>query len=310
MVTYKQAGVDIAKADKFVKEIKKIAPAVGGFSGLFKLDAKRYKNPLLVSSTDGVGTKLKIAQLCNKHNTIGIDLVAMCVNDIITCGAKPMFFLDYLATGKLKVNVALQIIKGISKGCHQGNCKLLGGETAEMPGFYSRGEYDLAGFCVGIVEKKKVIDGGRIKPGDLIVGLRSSGLHSNGFSLVRKIFSKKELKGLGKELLKPTKIYVKEILSLINKIDIHGIAHVTGGGFYDNISRILPKDCQALIHRGSWKLPGIFKLIQKRGRITDKGMYRTFNMGIGMVVITKSAPSKGAKVIGKIVKGKRGVKIV
>ena len=315
MVTYKEAGVDIKKAEKLVKRIKGIARGIGGFSGLYPMEMARYKKPFLVASTDGVGTKLKIAQLIRKHDTVGIDLVAMCVNDIITCGAKPMFFLDYFATGKLELGVAEEVIKGIHKGCLQGGCPLIGGETAEMPGLYKKGEYDLAGFCVGIVDRKEVIDGKKIKPGDIIFGLPSSGLHSNGFSLVRKIFSQRELKSLGKELLKPTKIYVKDILSV--RSIVRGIAHITGGGFIDNIPRILPQRCQGIIHKGSWRLPRIFQLIQKKGKIKEEEMFHTFNMGIGMVLIVSPAKRKRllsrlpqARPIGEVVSGRRQVKIV
>jgi len=315
MVTYKEAGVDIKKAEKLVKKIKGIAPGIGGFSGLFPIELARYKKPFLVSSTDGVGTKLKIAQLLRKHDTVGIDLVAMCVNDIITCGAKPLFFLDYFATGKLELGVAQEVIRGIYKGCLQSGCRLLGGETAEMPGFYKRGEYDLAGFCVGIVEKEEVVDGKEIIPGDIIFGLPSSGLHSNGFSLVRKIFSEKELKSLGKELLKPTKIYVKDVLSV--RSILRGIAHISGGGFIDNVPRILPRRRQALIHKGSWRVPRIFDVLQKKGKIGEEEMFHTFNMGIGMVLIVSPAKRKRllsrlprARPIGEVVSGRRQVKIV
>jgi len=315
MVTYKEAGVDIKKAERLVKKIKRIAPEIGGFSGLFPIELEGYKRPLLVASTDGVGTKLKIAQLLKKHDTVGIDLVAMGVNDVITCGAKPLFFLDYFATGKLELGVAEEVIKGIYKGCLEAQCRLIGGETAEMPGFYKPGEYDLAGFCVGIIEEKKVIDGKEIEPQDIIFGLPSSGLHSNGFSLVRKVFSEKEQRRLGKELLKPTKIYVKDIL-LVRSI-LRGIAHITGGGFIDNIPRILPERCQAIIHKGTWKIPKIFKLVQKRGKIQEEEMFHTFNMGIGMVLVVSPDKKKkilsllpGARIIGEVVSGRRQVKIV
>lgn len=315
MVTYKEAGVDIKKAEKLVKKIKGIAPGIGGFSGLFPIELARYKKPFLVSSTDGVGTKLKIAQLLRKHDTVGIDLVAMCVNDIITCGAKPLFFLDYFATGKLELGVAQEVIRGIYKGCLKSGCRLVGGETAEMPGFYKRGEYDLAGFCVGIVESEEVVDGKEIIPGDIIFGLASSGLHSNGFSLVRKIFSEKELKSLGKELLKPTKIYVKDVLSV--RSIVRGIAHISGGSFIDNIPRILPRRCQALIHKGSWRVPRIFDVLQKKGKIGEEEMFHTFNMGIGMVLIVSPAKRKRllsrlprARPIGEVVSGRRQVNIV
>ena len=315
MVTYKQAGVDIERAEKLIKRIKGMVRGIGGFSGLFPIEVAKYEKPFLVAATDGVGTKLKIAQFLKKHNTVGIDLVAMCVNDIITCGAKPIFFLDYFATGKLELGVAQEVIKGIHNGCVQSGCILLGGETAEMPGFYKRGEYDLAGFCVGIVEKKEVVDGKEIEPGDIIFGLPSSGLHSNGFSLLRKIFSQKEWISLRKELLRPTKIYVKDVLSV--KSIVRGIAHITGGGFIDNIPRILPQGCQALIRKGSWKVPGIFHLVQKKGKIQEGEMFHTFNMGIGMVLIVSPAKRKmllsrlpQAEPIGEVVSGRRQVKIL
>ncbi|MDI6641866.1 MAG: phosphoribosylformylglycinamidine cyclo-ligase [Elusimicrobiota bacterium] len=342
---YKTTGVDIDKANLFVRKIKKLAPKIGGFSGIFSIDTKKFKDPVIAATTDGIGTKLKIAQLVNKHDTVGIDLVAMCVNDLITCGAEPLFFLDYFATGKLNLKVAEEIIEGINKGCKLANCILLGGETAEMPGFYPGGrygEYDLAGFAVGIVEKANVIDGKRIAPGDVLIGLKSSGLHSNGFSLVRKVLSVVEQKKLAGILLTPTKIYVKDILKLITYCSqdshyiqrtvggcgtrqaslinaIHGICHITGGGFYDNIIRILPSGCQAVIHKNSWDVPVIFKMIQSKGKVPEGEMYRVFNMGIGMVVIVSESASSTVKnllkdsiVIGEIVRCKSGkaVKII
>lgn len=321
MVTYKKSGVDIEKGNILVQKIKKIAPEIGGFSGLFPLPTEASKQNFLAASTDGVGTKLKIAQLVNKHDTVGIDLVAMCANDIITIGAKPLFFLDYFATGKLKVTVAAEVVKGIVAGCRQAQCVLLGGETAEMPGFYKTGEYDLAGFCVGIIEKNKLIKHNKVKPQDVVIGLPSSGVHSNGYSLIRKVFSQKELKKYASQLLNPTKIYVKDILYVLEKTKskqiIKGIAHITGGGFIDNIPRILPKNCKAIIEKNAWGVPGIFKIIQEKGKITEHEMFRTFNMGIGMVLVVqpknvnkilKYLPQ--AKVIGTIEKGKRGVKII
>jgi phosphoribosylformylglycinamidine cyclo-ligase len=285
MTTYKEAGVDIDKANKFVDWIKRQIPQIGFFSGFYEIDKNRY----LVATTDGVGTKLKIAQLVNKHDTVGIDLVAMNVNDIITCGAKPLFFLDYIACGKVELNVLKQIMKGIIKGCKIAECKILGGETAEMPGMYDVSEYDLAGFACGVVKKQNLIVGENIKPGDKIIGLFSSGLHSNGYSLVRKVFSQEEQIKYSKEFLKPTKIYVKEILELLKNFkpneDVKGIVNITGGGFYDNIVRILPKNTKAIIKKNSWKPYKIFDLIQKKGNISDKEMYRTFNMGIGMTIV-------------------------
>ncbi len=320
MVTYKKAGVDIDKADKLVNWIIKINPSIGGFSGLFPLNGKQYKNPVLASSTDGVGTKLRIAQLVNKHDTIGIDLVAMCVNDLLTCGAKPLFFLDYFATGKLDLRVTQRVIRGIVKGCALADSILLGGETAEMPQCYKSGEYDLAGFSVGVVEKNKIINGSRIKPGDLIVGLESAGLHSNGFSLVQKVFSRKELKKMSSELLKPTKIYVKTLLPLINSGHspalIKGLVHITGGGLIDNLPRILPLNCRAVIYKDEWEIPGIFCSIREKGKITEGEMFRVFNMGIGMVLIIAQKHGdlilksiKKSHLIGKIVSGKKDVKL-
>ncbi|MGD2279123.1 MAG: phosphoribosylformylglycinamidine cyclo-ligase [Candidatus Omnitrophota bacterium] len=329
-LTYKQAGVDIGKANRLVRDIKKLTNAtrikgsvgsIGGFGGFFDLSPSGAKGSLLVASTDGVGTKLKIAQDTGVHGTVGIDLVAMCVNDVLCSGARPLFFLDYFATGKLDGKIWKEVIKGITAGCKEARCALLGGETAEMPGMYDRGEYDLAGFCVGSVERKKVIDGSRIKPGDAVLGLASSGLHSNGYSLVRKVFTGKEIEKNKRLLLKPTRIYVKPVLEVSKKVPIKGIANITGGGFYDNISRILPGNARAVIKEGSWKLPGVFKLITEKADIEKKELYTTFNMGIGMVLIV---PQKEVKktitilkrkfkleswIIGKVVKGKKGVEI-
>src|SRR6056297_2038906 len=279
---YKKSGVDIELANSIIDQVKPMIHSthipgvmneIGNFAGLFSLSQEKIENPVLVSGTDGVGTKLMIANLMRKHNTIGIDLVAMCVNDILTCGAKPIFFLDYLATGKLKKSKMVDIIKGITRGCKKAGCALLGGETAEMPGFYPKGEYDLSGFAVGIVERKKIITGENIQPGDILIGLASSGLHSNGFSLVRKILLEQEKIdlnefpgnlniSLGEELLKPTRIYVNGILSLLEKFQIKGIAHITGGGFYDNIPRILPQGTAANIYKDNWPHLSIFKFIQ------------------------------------------------
>jgi len=316
MVTYKQAGVDIDKAGSFVEYIKKEAAAafgsdrlreIGFFSGFYLLEnIKKYRKPVIVSSCDGVGTKLKIAFLLNKHSTVGIDLVAMNVNDIITCGARPLFFLDYYACGKLNLKVAKQVMRGIIAGCKESNCVLLGGETAEMPGFYKPDEYDLAGFAVGIVEKDEIITGEGIVPGDTVVGLPSSGVHSNGFSLIRKIFNEEELKKYGYELLKPTFIYVGAVLKLLSRFRkyIKGIANITGGGFYDNILRILPGNCIAVIYSYLWKPQKIFTIIQQKGNIPDKEMFRTFNCGIGMVLIVDKRLSieKMRKVIPEVIK--------
>jgi phosphoribosylformylglycinamidine cyclo-ligase len=318
-ITYKSAGVNIDAGNDLVERLKKKLPKIGGFGGLFPINGTRYN---LVSSTDGVGTKLKLAFLFNKHDTIGIDLVAMNVNDLICVGAKPLFFLDYFACGKLNVSQAEEVIKGIAKGCELSGSSLIGGETAEMPGFYKDGEYDLAGFSVGIIEKGKQINGKKIKPGNVVIGLPSSGLHSNGYSLVRKAFSDAELKIYSKQLLAPTKIYVKEVLAALSKFNsneqcIVGIAHITGGSFYDKIERILPENVRVVIEKKSWKVPEIFKLVQEKGKVPQDDIYRTLNMGIGMVLIVHCDAAlqvkkffKGAKVIGYIKKGNRGVEII
>ncbi len=297
--------MDIDKGNDFVSQIKPIVSStfksgvltgIGGFGGLFALGGGRFKDPVLVSSTDGVGTKLKIAFMCNKHDTIGIDLVAMCVNDIVVCGAQPLFFLDYFATAKLELNVATDVIRGIAEGCSIAKCSLIGGETAEMPGIYSPGDYDLAGFVVGICERDKIIDGSEIKVGDKLIGLASSGLHSNGYSLVRKVcFEELKLSvddyikelgcTLGEELLKPTRIYSEPLQNLIKHFKVKGLVHITGGGLIDNIPRVLPNGCKAVIHSNSWEPQPIFKFLQKKGKITPHEMCRTFNNGIGMVVI-------------------------
>ncbi len=337
-ITYKDAGVDIDAGDLFVRKIKpfvkstlrpEVLTDIGGFGGLFAL--KKYKNPVLVSGTDGVGTKLKIAFLMNRHDTVGIDLVAMCVNDIIVSGAEPLFFLDYFATGKLKPEAHSQVVKGIADGCRQAGCALIGGETAEMPSFYGEDEYDLAGFAVGVVEKKNLINGSRIRPGDQLIGLASSGLHSNGFSLVRKALFEKagygvediltELGGptLGESLLTPTRIYAKNVLALMRDFDIKGMAHITGGGITENTPRMLPKNTAALIRKGAWEILPIFTLVRKKAGVDDGEMYRTFNMGIGLILavpkkqveaVLKKAAKLGERAyhIGAIVKGKQVVK--
>ena len=330
-VTYKKAGVDIKKAESLLKDVKKLIDttrvrgsmdSVGGFGGFFDPSKRGVKDPLLVASTDGVGTKLKIAQAVNKHDTVGIDLVAMCVNDVICSGARPLFFLDYFATGKLKDKAYKDVLKGIVKGCREAECALLGGETAEMPGMYSRGEYDLAGFTVGAVSRSDAIDGKKIKKGDIILGLASSGLHSNGFSLVRKLFTKKEIKKEHKELLKPTRIYVKPFFGLAGKVKIKGAANITGGGFYDNIPRMLPRGVKVLIEKASWPVPSIFRKIEKKSNLSEKELYRTFNMGIGMVLAVSPREAEKAKkilkkkyrlnswVIGKAAPGRKEVKLV
>lgn len=302
-INYKDAGVDVANGQKEVELIKNLVEKtqsenvlskLGGFSGLFSLENLNIKNPVLVSGTDGVGTKVMLAQMMDKHDTIGIDCVAMCVNDILCQGAKPLFFLDYIACGKLVPEKMEKIVKGVADGCLQANASLIGGETAEMPGLYKKNDYDLAGFCVGIVDKEKIITGEKIKKGDHIFGLKSSGIHSNGYSLVRKIVLEKEklsldekIEGLytslGEELLKPTKIYVKEILALLEKIEINGLSHITGGGFYENIPRMIPDGLCAKIDVRNIPLPKIFSLLEKWGELDKKDMYETFNMGVGLV---------------------------
>jgi phosphoribosylformylglycinamidine cyclo-ligase len=332
-ITYKDSGVDIDAGNTFVKMIKPLVKAtsrpevmadIGGFGGLFSLNTSKYKNPVLVSGTDGVGTKLKLAFMADRHDTVGIDLVAMCVNDIVVQGAEPLFFLDYLATGKLDPAKAADIVKGISAGCVQAGCALIGGETAEMPGFYADGEYDIAGFTVGVVDRDNLIDGSSITVGNRLIGLASTGLHSNGYSLARKvIFEKMGLKidsilpGTGRtvadELLTPTRIYVKSILNLLRDFTINGIAHITGGGLLENIPRVLPQGCKAVIRKGSWTVPTIFDIIREAGNIEEGEMNRTLNCGIGMVLavpedqtddilIRLSGLHESAFIIGEIAK--------
>ncbi len=287
MLTYKMSGVDIAAGDELVRRIQTFAPAIGGFSGLFPIDDERF----LVASTDGVGTKLELAIQARKFDTVGIDLVAMVVNDIVTCGAKPLFFLDYFACGKLDVDQAEQVLRGIVAGCEEAGCQLLGGETAEMPGFYPAGKFDLAGFGVGVVAKTRAITGQGIQAGDVLLGIPSSGPHSNGFSLIRKVLKVADLPlsqpygagNLGEALLTPTRIYVTEVLSLASRFEVRGIAHITGGGF-DNIRRIVPEGLEPRIDYGTWAVPSIFGFLQSQGNIPDEEMRRTFNMGIGMVL--------------------------
>jgi phosphoribosylformylglycinamidine cyclo-ligase len=300
-LNYKDAGVDIEAGNALVERIKPIAartriPGVmaglGGFGSLFELPLDKYKNPVLVSGTDGVGTKLKLAIDSGIHNTVGIDLVAMCVNDIIVQGAEPLFFLDYFATGKLDVNTAAAVIEGIGKGCELAGAALVGGETAEMPNMYADGDYDLAGFCVGIVEKSEMLDGNKVKAGDKLIGLASSGAHSNGYSLIRKILERSELsldepfdgKTLGEALLAPTKIYVKSLLALLKKIDVHALAHITGGGLTENLPRVIPENLNAQIDLKSWQFPAIFDWLQSNGNVSQADMLITFNCGVGMVV--------------------------
>lgn len=329
-ITYAKAGVSIDKGNEFVRRIKPLAKStsipgivsgIGGFSALFDIKSLGLKHPLIVSSTDGVGTKLQVAQFTGCHETIGIDLVAMCVNDLVTCGAKPLFFLDYYAMGKLKLEQSVSMMKGIVKGCRDAGCALIGGETAEMPGFYDEDKYDLAGFAIGVVDKSKVIDGVDVKRGDVVIGLASSGFHSNGYSLVRKLYSKVELSGsIGKKFLTPTKIYVKPVLDLISKVKVKALAHITGGGFYDNIPRVIPSGLGVIVQKNSWQVPPLFWQVMERAQVSSHEMFRTFNMGIGMIaVVGKKDVQKTQKilsafsikswVIGEMVKGS-GVKIV
>lgn len=336
--SYEASGVNLEAGYEVVSRIKKHVAStarrgcmgnIGAFGGMFDLGSLNYKHPILVSGTDGVGTKLKIAFALSKHDTIGIDAVAMCVNDVLAQGAEPLIFLDYVAVGKNKPAVVEAIVAGVAEGCRQAGCALVGGETAEMPGMYTEDDYDIAGFTVGAVEKDKLIDCSKVAPGDVLVGIASSGVHSNGFSLVRKIIYDKHLdlnkkyeetgdKTLGEVLLTPTKIYVKPVLEILKNADVHGIAHITGGGFDENIPRILPEDCGVEIREGSWEIPGIFKLLEKEGEVPHREMFNIFNMGIGMVLavepddvstVIKILTEWGEKasVIGKVVPGEKKV---
>jgi phosphoribosylformylglycinamidine cyclo-ligase len=305
---YAEAGVDNDKGNEFVRRIKNIVAEthgrgvlndIGGFSGLFAIGNAGYEDPVLIASTDGVGTKLTVAKLCGRHDTIGIDLVAMCVNDVVVSGAKPLFFLDYFSISKLDIDLATQVVKGIAQGCKISGCALIGGETAEMPGLYQSGDYDIAGFVVGIAERDSIIDGSDIRVGDKIFGLASSGLHSNGYSLVRKICFEelnlsvdqqiKELGcTLGEELLRPTRIYVQSLLQTLRHHKINGLVHNTGGGFLDNVPRILPAGCKAVIDPAAWPAPPVFTFLEKNGRVSREEMFRTFNMGIGMMALVNN----------------------
>lgn len=339
MTTYKDAGVDVEAGYKAVKlmgqHVKKtfrpeVLTDIGGFGGLFSLNKDKYKEPVLVSGTDGVGTKLKIAFLMDKHDTVGIDCVAMCANDIVCSGAEPLFFLDYIALGKNRPEKVAEIVKGVADGCVMAGCALIGGETAEMPGFYPENEYDIAGFCVGIVEKSKIIDGSSISEGNSLIGLASSGLHSNGYSLVRKLLNIKQERlseyissleaTLGEELLKPTRIYVKTVLDLVRRYEIKGISHITGGGFIENIPRMIPEGYRTKIFKDSWPVLPVFRLLQDIGNINEKDMFNTFNMGVGMVIAVEkntaqdiikylNSEKEQAYIIGEVVKGKAGVDI-
>jgi len=337
--TYKRAGVDIDEGERFVTMIsplvkktfrKEVLTDIGSFGGLFRFESAKYKEPILVSGTDGGGTKLKIAFLMDSHSTVGIDLVAMSVNDILTSGAEPLFFLDYFATGKLEPEKAAMVIDGIATGCRESGCALIGGETAEMPGFYQEGEYDLAGFAVGVVDKAKIIDGMDIREGDTLVGLASQGLHSNGYSLVRKVLfehSKMDVSThvpdlgttLGDELLRPTRIYVKAFNALKERVRIKGIAHITGGGIPGNLPRVLPEGVGVVVREGSWPVPAIFRVIEKMGNVPVYDMKRTFNMGIGYILVVPEKEAGDAVgllkdagfdsyVIGTVVKGKKEVR--
>ena len=334
-ISYTDSGVDVTRGYKAVDLMKKYVKTtynenvlgdIGSFGGFYSISGEKMEEPVLVAGTDGVGTKLKYAFLLEKHDTIGIDAVAMCVNDIVCQGAKPLFFLDYYACGLLDPEAEAEVVKGIAEGCRQARCALIGGETAEMPGFYPRGEYDLAGFAVGIVDKKKVINGKEIRPGDVLIGIKSSGVHSNGYSLVRKLFGdsdKAEMEKyderlggtLAEVLLKPTKIYVRSILSLISKVPVKGIAHITGGGFLENIPRIFPEGVGCEIVKDSYEVPPVFKVMQEKADISDEQIYNTFNMGIGMVVCVSPENAEAAvaaleesgeevALIGKTVAGK------
>ncbi|MBX5481179.1 MAG: phosphoribosylformylglycinamidine cyclo-ligase [Myxococcaceae bacterium] len=314
MTTYKDAGVDIDAGDAFVEKIapyaaktrrSEVISGVGGFAGLFALPPGRYKEPVLVSGTDGVGTKLKIAFLANRHATVGIDLVAMSVNDVITCGAEPLFFLDYFATSKLQVDDAAEVVKGIARGCEEAGCTLLGGETAELPGFYAKGEYDLAGFCVGVVERAQILDGKNVAPGDALVGLASSGLHSNGYSLARKVLLEDARLSLDQvapgttrplvdELLEPTRIYVRAARALLSAVQVKGMAHITGSGIPGNLPRVMPEGTQAVLDPSAWRRPAIFDAIEALGNVPREEMYSTFNMGLGLLAIVPRAEVSAA----------------
>jgi len=318
MTTYRDAGVDIQRGDEFVKRIGPLVrstfrPEVmgdfGGFGGLFRFPSERYREPILVSGTDGVGTKVKLARMLNRHDTIGIDLVAMCVNDILVSGAEPLFFLDYLATGHLEIDVAEAIVQGIAEGCRQAECALIGGETAEMPSCYPAGEYDLAGFSVGVVERSEMLGKEKIQLGDVVIGVASSGLHSNGYSLARRVLFEEQgwtpetqVPGLnellGEALLRPTMIYVKLVKALLGISQLHGLAHITGGGITGNLPRILPEDCVAVIDRKSWEPASIFAVIQQAGKIDVEEMFQVFNMGVGLIIVAPSG--EAAKIVETI----------
>ena len=335
-VTYRTAGVDIDEGERLVRRIRPIVRTthrrevlgeIGSFAGFFRFPARKYRDPVLVSGTDGVGTKVKVAAAAGKFDTVGIDLVAMCVNDILVHGAEPLFFLDYYATGKLSADHGAQVVSGVAEGCRQAGCALLGGETAEMPSVYARGEFDLAGFAVGAVDRGKIVDGSRVRPGDALVGLHSSGLHSNGYSLARKVVFDILRRRIGQrvpewgatvaeELLRPTRIYVRPVLSLLRKVTVLGMAHVTGGGITGNVPRSLPDGVTAVVDRSAWDIPPVFRTICAAARLPDEEAFRTFNMGIGMVLVLRPGEADRAvahfrragvpsSVIGEIRKGRR-----
>lgn len=338
--SYARAGVNIDAGNEAVERIKRRASAatrpevlggIGGFAGLFALETGKYREPVLVSGCDGVGTKLKVAFALDRHGTVGIDAVAMCVNDVLVQGAQPLFFLDYLAVGRLVPEQVEEVVAGVAAGCREAGCALLGGETAEMPGFYPPGEYDLAGFAVGVVEKSEMVDGRDIRPGDVVLGLAASGLHSNGFSLARRVLLEEaRLKvgdfvpefgcTLGEELLRPTRIYVRPVLNLLQKVRVKGMAHITGGGLVENIPRVLPEGARVALRAGSWAVPPVFALIREKGRVPEPEMLRTFNLGIGFVLIVGEDEVERAvallteagekvRVIGRVVAGERGVEV-
>lgn len=338
--SYKAAGVDVTAGYEGVKLMKRdvertfipgVLTGIGGFGGLFQLDLEGIKEPVLVSGTDGVGTKLKLAMLMDKHDTIGIDAVAMCVNDVVCCGAKPLFFLDYIAIGKNVPEKVASIVKGVAEGCIRAGCALIGGETAEHPGMMPEDEYDIAGYTTGVVDKSKMLDNTKVREGDVIIGLASTGVHSNGFSLVRKIFNINDAKvlervlpdgkTLGETLLTPTEIYVKPVLDLISKVEVKAVSHITGGGFYENVPRSLPEGFTARVNKSSFEVPYIFRLMQEEGNIPERDMYNTFNMGIGMTCVVNEADANraveilqghGIKAycIGNIAKGDEGIEII
>jgi phosphoribosylformylglycinamidine cyclo-ligase len=330
-LTYAKAGVSIAAADRFIGLIKplvrstdrpEVLGGIGGFGGLFRPRLAGMKRPVLVSSTDGVGTKLLIAEMLGKYDTVGVDLVAMCVDDVAVLGAEPLFFLDYVAVGKVRPAMLVEILKGIVRGCRRAGCALVGGETAELPGLYGPGKWDLAGFCVGIVDQGKIVDGRTCRAGDAVIGLASSGLHSNGYSLARKAFTEKEIKTeVGRELLRPTRIYSPDLLEVLKAVRVKAMAHITGGGFHDNIPRVIPPGLGVRLEKGAWPVPSIFRRIRKKTGAGEKEMFRTFNMGIGMVLVVGSGDVAGtlaafsklrqkAWVIGEVAKGRGEVSII